>query len=135
MRRAVEECPGLDVALVAELPRGAGSACRGFMAGGKERALWVAVRVVDEGVCQVQLEWSGRARTPRREVLRVVASYPRLGGVRWWWECPAVWWQRWETEHPWESCTRRVGDLYLRHGRWACRTCHGLTYLSCRKGK
>jgi hypothetical protein len=135
MRRAVEECPGLDVAVVAEMLRGCGSARCLFVAERKERAIWIAARAEDDGLGFVEMEWHGRRGTPRREVLRIAASYPTMGGVRWWWECPALWWRKWETEHPWEHCARRVGKLYLRKGRWACRVCHGLTYLSCRKGR
>ena len=42
---------------------------------------------------------------------------PQFGGVRWWGRC---------------LCGRRVAKLYLAPGavRFACRTCHGLTYES-----
>jgi hypothetical protein len=52
--------------------------------------------------------------------VRLEATRPRFGGVRWWGRCP---------------CGRRVGKLYLPGGatRFACRHCHGLTYTSCQQ--
>jgi hypothetical protein len=49
--------------------------------------------------------------------LRAVSSPCRFGGVRWWIVC---------------SCGRRVLKVYRPPGglRFACRTCHGLTYTS-----
>ena len=43
------------------------------------------------------------------------------GGHRWWYRCP--------------QCVERVGKLYIPPGgdRLLCRTCHGLTYLSCQE--
>lgn len=133
--RAVEECPVMDVWQAARILRGPGSDCCEFTAGGDDRAIWIAVRPMDDNAWQAELEWSGRRRKPHRQQVRIVPAYPKLGGVRWWWECPATWWKKWETEHPWEHCARRVSKLYLRQGRWACRACHELTYLSCRTGK
>jgi hypothetical protein len=49
--------------------------------------------------------------------IKLVASRPNFGGVRWWFVCP---------------CGRRVARLYLPRGRWqlACRRCHRLAYAS-----
>lgn len=49
--------------------------------------------------------------------LRAVSSPCRFGGVRWWLVC---------------DCGRRVLKVYCPPGgrRFACRTCHGLTYTS-----
>lgn len=48
--------------------------------------------------------------------VRFCATRPHFGGVRWWFSCP--------------HCGSRVAKLYLPPGesRFACRTCHGLTY-------
>ncbi len=52
-------------------------------------------------------------------------TQPTFGGVRWWLLCPG-----------WDSggrpCRRRVSKLYLPPGkrRFACRSCHHLTYSS-----
>ncbi len=50
--------------------------------------------------------------------IRLVSTAPYLGGVRWWFSCPA--------------CGRRVGKLYLPPSvvTFKCRHCHGLTYTS-----
>jgi len=52
------------------------------------------------------------------ELLRLVATRPYFGGVRWWVVCP--------------GCGSRAGKLYLPPGRCSlrCRKCHGLTYRS-----
>lgn len=70
-------------------------------------------------------------RTPRlilrysvggQPIRSLVALEPQecyLGGVRWWYTCPL--------------CARRAGVLYLPPTgalRFACRTCHNLTYTS-----
>lgn len=46
-----------------------------------------------------------------------------FGGKRPWFRCVGP------------GCGRRVGKLYLRHGLFLCRHCHGLAYESQRKGK
>lgn len=61
----------------------------------------------------------GADKVDCRSDLRVVATYPNFGGVRYWWLCPA--------------CSRRVLKVYQRGGRWACRTCFRLTYDSTRR--
>lgn len=49
------------------------------------------------------------------------SSRPPLGGLRWWFLCPLT------------DCGRRVVTLHLPPGqsRFACRSCHDLTYASC----
>jgi len=65
---------------------------------------------------------AGTADGDRRDVIDV--AWTRTGyGRRPWWRCP--------------RCRRRVAILYAArrwtaHG-WACRTCHGLAYLSTRQ--
>jgi hypothetical protein len=55
--------------------------------------------------------------------VRLTATRPHFGGVRWWFLCPL------------SRCARRVGKLYLPpSGRYfGCRHCHGLTYTSCQE--
>ena len=57
---------------------------------------------------------------PQRYSVSMTTTHPPLGGLRWWWRCPAV------------GCTRRVRKLYLPPSSrvFACRTCHHLTYES-----
>jgi hypothetical protein len=59
--------------------------------------------------------------------VRLTATRPRFGGLRWWFVCPLLARGR--------PCNRRVGKLYLtRQGRYfGCRHCHQLTYTSCRE--
>jgi hypothetical protein len=54
--------------------------------------------------------------------IRLTATRPHYGGVRWWFVCPLV-----VNGVP---CGRRVGNVY-RVGRYfGCRHCHRLTYKS-----
>jgi hypothetical protein len=59
--------------------------------------------------------------------VRLTATRPHLGGLRWWFLCPLVVDGR--------PCGRRVGTLHLPpHARYfGCRHCHELTYTSCRE--
>ena len=59
--------------------------------------------------------------------VRVVASFPNYGGLRWWWLCPLI--------RDGRPCSRRVAKLYLPNsGRYfGCRHCNDLTYRSCRE--
>ena len=56
--------------------------------------------------------------------VRFSASRPSFGGVRWWFECPAL--------SSAGGCGRRTSTLYLPlpQKRIACRVCHRLTYES-----
>ena len=56
--------------------------------------------------------------------VRLTATRPRFGGLRWWFVCPLS-----VNGRP---CERRVAKLYLPpHGRYfGCRHCHNLTYRS-----
>jgi hypothetical protein len=56
--------------------------------------------------------------------VELAVTYPRFGGLRWWFICPLVVNGR--------ACGRRVGKLYLPPSAsyFGCRNCHRLTYLS-----
>jgi hypothetical protein len=56
--------------------------------------------------------------------LRLTATRPRFGGLRWWFVCPL--------SAAGRPCERRVAKLYLPpHGRYfGCRHCHNLSYRS-----
>lgn len=134
-RRAVEECPRLMVQRALRQLRGEGGPEEFvILAAGKLRPLWLAVWQQDEVHWYADVEWDGR-RVARRQVLRLSPSYPAIGGTRWWWECPG--WRSWPefARDEVNGCRRQVARLYLRNGQWACRTCHDLTYLSCRNSR
>ncbi len=59
--------------------------------------------------------------------IRLTATFPLLGGRRWWFTCPLIVNGR--------ACNRRVGKLYLPPGAqfFGCRCCHRLTYRSCQE--
>src|SRR5262245_27712579 len=61
--------------------------------------------------------------------VRLTATRPRFGGLRWWLVCPLL-----VNGLP---CGRRVGKLHLPpHARYfGCRHCHELTYTSCRESR
>jgi hypothetical protein len=68
------------------------------------------------------------------QTVRMLVVHPRYGGVRWWWECGGKIKRRRGMRPLVRPCGRRVGTLYFRHERWACRVCHRLVYASRRKG-
>lgn len=133
-RRAVEECPRLVVQRALRQLRGAGSEASFFPTGKVMRSLWLAAWQQDGEEWFFDVEWSGR-RVARRQVVRLVSTRAVIGGKRWWFQCPG--WPAPPEYHRDElnACQRRVTKLYLRAGRWACRTCHELTYLSCRNSR
>jgi hypothetical protein len=57
----------------------------------------------------------------------LTTTFPRFGGLRWWFVCPLIVGGR--------PCERRVGKLYLPPGAryFGCRRCHKLTYTSCQE--
>jgi hypothetical protein len=61
--------------------------------------------------------------------VRLTATRPRFGGLRWWFVCPLV--------VNGVACGRRVGNLYLPpSGRYfGCRHCNNLTYASCQESR
>lgn len=73
-----------------------------------------------ERICQITYVWeeSEHIQIP----IRLEATFPHLGGRRWWFLCPLV-----VNEVP---CNRRVCKLYLppRACYFGCRHCHGLVY-------
>jgi hypothetical protein len=84
----------------------------------------------EEPFCQLWYAW---ARRPTGEPgwadyrVDLTATYPHLGGLRWWFVCPLV--------VGGVACRRRVGKLYLppRARYFGCRHCHRLTYKSCQE--
>jgi hypothetical protein len=59
-----------------------------------------------------------------RMLVRLEATEPAFGGVRWWFQCP--------------QCGRRCGVVYLDRNatfRWACRACRKVAYPSQREGQ
>jgi hypothetical protein len=61
--------------------------------------------------------------------VRLTATRPCFGGLRWWFLCPLI-------VNDW-ACGRRVGKLYLPPGGryFGCRHCHELTYTSCQESR
>jgi hypothetical protein len=61
--------------------------------------------------------------------VRLTATRPRFGGLRWWFVCPLIVNGR--------ACNRRVGRLYLPPGGryFGCRRCYNLTYTSCQESR
>ena len=59
--------------------------------------------------------------------MRLTATRPRFGGLRWWFVCPLV-----VNGRP---CNRRVAKLHLPPPAryFGCRLCYRLTYASCQE--
>lgn len=72
----------------------------------------------------VTLHYQCRGEIDVRIPIRLQATYPALGGQRWWFTCPLIVNGR--------ACNRRAGKLYLPPGGryFGCRVCHRLTYVS-----
>lgn len=74
---------------------------------------------VDEGRLDLAL-WSDAPDGSNVETeVTIEATYPHIGGRRWWFICP--------------DCGVRRTRLYRRQGLLLCRVCHGLTYQSCQR--
>ncbi len=92
-----------------------------------------APSVGSDGAPLLLLSYSiGDRRYPDRrveEVVRLQATRPHFGGVRWWFFCPGT--------ADGEGCGRRVGKLYRppEGRRFACRLCLDLTYESCQTSR
>lgn len=66
-------------------------------------------------------------RTDLGYQVQLVTTSCNYGGVRYWFICPLTLNQ--------QACNRRVSKLYLPPGGkyFGCRTCHNLTYRSCKE--
>ena len=62
-------------------------------------------------------------RVPIGFRVQLAQTYPRFGGVRWWFLCPRP------------DCRRRVALVYAAGREFACRTCLGLAYESQRENR
>jgi hypothetical protein len=65
------------------------------------------------GCLQLRYSTNGRPVVERIEITRTGCTF---GGTRPWLHCP--------------RCSRRVGVLYMRGGRFVCRRCAGVAYTS-----
>ena len=87
---------------------------------GKESHVGVEVNMIGEPYARITYEiLDGMGDTnPYDSRIRLITTRCNLGGVRYWFECPA--------------CGKRVGGLYLVLGRthFRCRLCNNLTYRS-----
>lgn len=61
------------------------------------------------------------SKQPVDATIRLEATHPNYGGLRWWFRCPVT--------------GRRASKLHLPPGArlFACRQAHGLTYRSCQE--
>ncbi|MEP6988369.1 MAG: hypothetical protein ABI970_22385 [Chloroflexota bacterium] len=58
----------------------------------------------------------GGVQSTRNPAIRISSTDCNYGGVRYWFHCP--------------RCYKRVSNLHLLGGHFACRKCHDLTYTS-----
>jgi hypothetical protein len=86
-------------------------------------AITFQVDTRDEGAPWVRLCYTVDGQ-PLDYRIGLRTTRPRYGSLRWWFACPL--------EAGGESCSRKVGKLYLPPGgrHFGCRQCHGLTYTS-----
>ena len=71
--------------------------------------------------CGVKLNYTANEKD-YEYLVRISATQPNYGGVRYWWICPNT------------NCNRRVRILYLHGGYFLCRHCQNLTYKSSQAG-
>ena len=95
--------------------------------GGRECCIGYEVEAGVAGLGYVRLSYTtdrGGGKESSTYVIRLTATRPRFGGLRWWFVCPLV-------VHGW-PCELRVGKLCLPPGcrYFGCRTCYALTYTS-----
>jgi hypothetical protein len=77
----------------------------------------IDVRDADEDSLTLQLSTSGGGEAVSS--IPIEATFPHIGGRRWWFLCP--------------YCGERRARLYYRRGSFLCRVCHDLTYRSCQQ--
>lgn len=130
-RTTVEECRTISIgALVHENGLGAYASLRleQVWATGPEGGQTARVHIelktgADRGPMRLDYHpvVRGEAAGQRVEVVRLQASLPHWGGLRWWFACP--------------GCGRRVTKLHLPPNgeHFRCRLCHDLTYASSRR--
>jgi hypothetical protein len=90
----------------------------------------IEVNTLDRGQSWMRLSYTrgGEGEKQNEDYrLRLTATRPRFGGLRWWFICPLG-------GNGW-ACGRRVAKLYLPPGGrfFGCRHCYDLTYTSCQK--
>lgn len=93
-------------------------ASSGILGGGVHTVSWssgasIGVTSIPGESLRLSYSYDGAPTSQRVPLLN---SSCRLGGSRTWLGCPC--------------CSRRVGVLYLRQGRFACRTCQRVAYAS-----
>lgn len=77
----------------------------------------IGVVMVDEHALRLAYSISsGETRRDASQFVRIVRTPCPFGSARPWFSCPV--------------CTRRVGVLFLRSGRFACRHCQRVAYAS-----
>ena len=97
--------------------------------GRKIANIYYEVKRSETGSIYVQLSYI-RTFAPDEEItypVELTTTPCNFGGVRYWFLCPLV--------VDGKACRRRVGKLYLPWGSryFGCRTCHDLTYRSCKE--
>jgi hypothetical protein len=122
----VEDCPGLNAGWLRDDVCRTGG-WRWTYPGGGVFSLLYEVDTRESGDAFIRLRyWVGSGT--RREWLdyrvRLTATNPHFGGLRWYFACPLV--------VGGQACGRRVGRLYLppRCRYFGCRHCYRLTYRS-----
>jgi len=114
-KRTVEECPVID----------AGSLARECLQAGFEMKC-----VGDTPSIVIGLRYAVLTNGQEENIdtqIRLHATRPIVGGLRWWFACPI--------ESEGRPCNRRVAKLYLppRASYFGCRHCYELTYRSVRE--
>src|SRR5262245_36945468 len=100
---------------------------------GRECSVSYEVSTLDLSRPALRLWYTVRAGTPEAEAVnchvRLAATQPRFGGLRWWFLCPLASGGR--------ACARRAVKLCLPPGAvyFGCRHCHDLTYTSCQESR
>jgi len=130
-RTTVEECKSIDISWLNRHGYFSGFKGGSFKwenARGEETgSIGILVSVDDDRYIRLSYSLVNREKTKVDYKVELVSTPCNLGGLRYWFICPLVVEGR--------PCGKRVGKLYLppRGQYFGCRTCHNLTYRSCKE--
>lgn len=98
-----------------------------YSSGTSFRINYSAVPIADDPHLRVWYSWTWTGSSEPQSAdypISLTTTYPRFGGLRWWFICPLV--------ADGRPCRNRVGKLYLpsRAHYFGCRQCYDLSYTS-----
>jgi hypothetical protein len=126
-KATVEECYTLDIGLMLRQgrlkPGASGTVTWSDGITGRAAAtIGFSVAIVDREEFILRLNYRIGDAEDVNLPIRLQATFPKLGGVRWWMTCPLI--------KDDQQCRRRVAKLHFQNRYFGCRHCLDLTYRS-----